>query len=214
MQIQLRWTDPATGEQREPVLQTPIAIGKEFALMPGVLDGNSVSRVVLADEQVADYHALIMLQNEELLIVDQNSRTGIQINGARLPSSSLQDGDRLQIGAYEILVKTQVGVDTDPEAGCDRMVGFLFKRRCNRTSSVGCPHCNNGELNQDPYLYERSYYPGYGRYDSGYWGSTYYYDRDQYYYNSATGTVDFTEADNASFENEADTDFEQDMGAS
>ncbi|HEY9299826.1 MAG TPA: FHA domain-containing protein, partial [Phormidium sp.] len=102
MQIQLSWIDPATGERREPMLETPVALGREFASMPQEIDGNRVARIVLANEQVAEYHALIDVANGELIVVDQNSSTGTLINSVRLPSSTLIDGDRLQIGPYEI----------------------------------------------------------------------------------------------------------------
>jgi len=46
------------------------------------------------------------------------------------------------------------------------------------------------------------------------WGGNYYHRRDYYFYNTETGSVDFTEADAISLESEFDTDYEQDMGAS
>ncbi len=88
------------------------------------------------------------------------------------------------------------------------MVGFLFKRRCGRTDTTGCPHCN------PTYEEDYAYYSGYGEYRSGYWGDRYYYNRDRYDYDPETGNIDFTEADTASLEDENDTDFETNMGAS
>ena len=216
MQVQLIWTDPTTGEQRQPVLETPVAMGRNFAQMPAEIDGRRVSRIVLEDPQVSDYHALIDVSNNDLVIVDQNSSTGTLINGVRLPSNTLMEGDRLQIGTYELQIKTRIAVSASSggEWECDRKVGFLFPRRCGRTSRTGCPYCGTNDVNNDPYFYEHSYYVGYGSYTRGYWGSDYYSDRDQYAYNPETGEIDFTEGDNVSFENEGDEDFEVDMGAS
>jgi len=216
VQVQLIWTDLTTGEQRQPVLETPIAIGRDFAQMPAEIDGKRVSRIVLDNTQVADYHALIDVSNHDLVIIDQNTSTGTLINGVRLPSSTLVENDRLQIGAYELQLKTRISVASNPEGQweCDRMIGFLFPHRCGRTSRLGCSYCDTNEQNNDPYFYEHSYYTGYGRYERGYWGSDYYYERDRYTYNPETGDVDFTEGDNISLEREGDEDFEMDMGAS
>ncbi|WP_341529023.1 FHA domain-containing protein [Nostoc sp. UHCC 0302] len=203
MQIQLNWIDPNTGESRKPLLETPVAIGREFQQMPQQSNGERVSRVVIQDDLVADYHALIEWQNQELIIIDQNTSTGIKINGEQLTTGNLKDGDRIQIGACEIVVNF---ADTAWE--CDRMVGFLFKRCCGRTDRTDCPYCN------ESYEEDYAYYSGYGNYQSGYWGSDYYYERDRYSYDPNTGNVDFTEADATSFENENDADFESNMGAS
>lgn len=211
MQIKLIWIDPVTGERRQPVLETPIALGREFTLMPQLLEGERVSRIVLADDRVSNYHALIDYKNGELLVFEQNSSTSTVVNGTRLPSSELKNGDRIQIGNCEITISL-VLQDTEK---CDHMVGFLFRRRCDRTSRIGCSYCEDSQVNRQPYFsHEYSYYPGYGCYDSGYWGSTYYVNRDCYVYDPQTGNVDFTEADNASMDMEADNDFEVDMGAS
>jgi hypothetical protein len=103
------------------------------------------------------------------------------------------------------LPKGKVG---QQDALCDRMVGFLFKRRCGRTDKTGCPHCN------ESYENDYAYYSEYGNYGSGNWGHNYYQDRDRYYYDPEIGNVDFTEADSISLENESDADFERNMGAS
>ncbi len=99
---------------------------------------------------------------------------------------------------------------------CTRQVGFLIKRPCGRTSTEGCPHCRNGQvpINQDPYVDDYNLYPGYGEYGRNYWGYHYYSNRDRYYYDPDTRQVDFTEADAASFEEEADQDYEMDLDAS
>lgn len=225
MRLQLTRTDLATGQSQTSVLETPIALGREFALMPGMVEGNRVSRMVLEDTEVADYHALIDEQAEGLVIIDQSGGRGLRVNGVSAMSSPLQDGDHFQIGSYDLQVQLnpETAVANDEAAGasafnsageCDRKVGFLFPRRCGRTTTVGCPYCDSGQVNNDPYFYERSYYSGYGTYHSGYWGSSYYENRDSYSYNPETRNIDFTDADSASFEREADTDFEQDMGAS
>lgn len=205
MQIQLSWIVPNTGEHSEPTLETPVAIGRKFAAMPSENNGQRVSRITIEDDLIADYHALIDWQNQNLIIIDQNTDNGIQINGTELTNGSLNNGDRIKIGSCEITVKF-TPVTTPGE--CDRMIGFLFKRRCGRTDTTGCPHCH------PTYEQDYAYYSGYGNYHSGSWGSSYYYNRDRYEYDSETGNIDFTEADAMSLENEYDTDYETNMGAS
>ncbi|BAY25051.1 Forkhead-associated protein [Calothrix sp. NIES-2100] len=202
MQVQLHWLDPNTEEQREPLLETPVAIGRLFSQMPQQINEQRVSRIAIADDLIADYHALIDWQNQELMITDQNTSTGIKINGVQGTGGSLQNGDRITIGSCQIVVNF-----TATAGECDRMVGFLFKRRCGRTDRTGCPYC------EQTYENDYAYYSDYGHYRSG-WGSDYYDERDRYSYDPDTGNVDFTEADAVSLEDERDTDFESDMGAS
>ncbi len=99
---------------------------------------------------------------------------------------------------------------------CDRKVGFLFKRPCNRTTTAGCSHCRNGQIDpaRDLYQDDYAYYPNYGRYRRGYWGHDYYHDRDHYSYDPNRRSVDFNESDAASFEQEGDRDYEMDLDAS
>ena len=277
MQVQISCTDPQTGQTRQPKLTIPVAFGRTFALMPANHNGQPLSRVVLQNTQVSDYHVLLEEQNGQLIAVDQGSSQGISINGASVPRGSLRQGDRLQVGPYEIQIldisassatpsgsgntaaaiggaaagagggvaglggAAAAGLGGAAAAGlggaaamaagnammggaggmgngqvCTRMVGFLFKRRCNRTNPMGCRYCDGGRRgdDDDPYFHERSFYPGYGSYRRGCWGSRYYNNRDRYYYDPDRRDVDFTEADADTLTNETDTDYEQDMGAS
>lgn len=277
MRIQLLWTDPNSGQAYQPVFALPIAIGRSFGLMPGTINGEAVSRVVLANDQVEIYHALLAEQDGAVIVTGQ-SDAALSVNGVAFKTVPLQEGDRIQIGPFELEFKLAIeeetpeeppavpmepetflpppisppenspafaqrapepptsptptpvsssgaelvsglsgtAMGTEPSAGwrCDRKVGFLFKRMCDRTTPKGCPHCRNGQVNDDPYFYDYDLYPGYGRYGRGYWGYGYYRDRDRYYYNSDTRDVDFTEADAASFEDETDTDYEMGYGDS
>ncbi|BAY13917.1 FHA domain-containing protein [Calothrix sp. NIES-2098] len=202
MQIQLSWIDPNTEERREPLLETPVAIGRVFEEMPQQINGQRVSRVAIADDLIADYHALIDWQNQELTITEQNTSSDIKINGLQVTGGILKNGDRITIGTCEIAIEF-----TATAWECDRMIGFLFKRRCGRTDRIGCPDCN--QTYEDDY----AFYSDYGNYRSG-WGRDYYDERDRYSYDRETGNVDFTEADSVSLEDERDADFESNMGAS
>lgn len=119
--------------------------------------------------------------------------------------------------AAELPVQTAQALSrSSGEWVCDRTIGFLFKRPCDHTTALGCPYCNNGQskLDQDPYWLDYDLYPNFGSYRPGNWGYEYYRDRAYYCYNRQSRNVDFTEADAASFEEELDTDYEMNFGAS
>ncbi len=275
MRIQLSWTDPKNGQANQPISALPIAIGRSFGLMPGTLNGQAVSRIVLNEDPVDIYHALLEEQNGAVML-SAKSDSPLRVNGYRVESTRLKEGDLIQIGSFELTFRqakddvlppavplvmpppppipgTSSGASaaqgppdlpTASAAGqatstddfgnlaaglsspssanvmqsgtwkCDRKVGFLFKRNCDRTSTQGCPHCGSGQASQDAYFYDYDLYPGYGSYGRGSWGYGYYSNRDRYSYNRDTRNVDFTEGDASSFENEYDTDYEMDYGDS
>ncbi|WP_414530464.1 FHA domain-containing protein [Nodularia chucula] len=201
MQVQLTWVDPNTEERQEPLLTTPVAIGRIFKAMPAEINGEQVSRVVITDDLIADYHVLIIWESLKLIVIAQDTRRGVKINGLQRNNGSLKNGDRLQIATCEIIVNLSFS------NSCDRMVGFLFKRRCDRTDSTGCPYCDQS------YEEDYAFYPDYGNYRFEEWGMD-HDEREQYFYHTYRENVSFTEADAVSLETEGDGDFEYDMGAS
>jgi pSer/pThr/pTyr-binding forkhead associated (FHA) protein len=105
MQISLTWENPATGERRSPVLNTPIAIGREFVQLPSEIGGRRVSRIQLDDGQVSRFHVLLDEENGLLVAIDHNSSNGIEINGNRQLRGYLNAGDRLKISGYVLTVQ-------------------------------------------------------------------------------------------------------------
>jgi pSer/pThr/pTyr-binding forkhead associated (FHA) protein len=105
MQISLTWEDPATGAYRTPVLNTPIAIGREFSQLPAEIDGKRVSRIQLEGSQTSRFHALLDEDNGRLLVIDQNSSNGVEINNVRQERSHLYPGDRLGIGDFVLTIE-------------------------------------------------------------------------------------------------------------
>ncbi|MEA5552274.1 FHA domain-containing protein [Anabaena cylindrica UHCC 0172] len=114
LQIQLSWEDPATGERREPKLSLPIAFGREFARLPDEIRGQRVSRMLLDSNEVSRYHVLIDWEQDwednNFVVIDQNSVNGVLVNGQRQTRCQLANGDTLQIGPYMITV--QFGLNT------------------------------------------------------------------------------------------------------
>ncbi len=105
MQIRLTWEGPATGERREPLLTVPIALGREFERLPAELDGQRVCRMVFNSLDVSRYHALITLEQGQLIILDQESSNGLLINGHKQSRSLISPGDTIQLGNYQITIE-------------------------------------------------------------------------------------------------------------
>ncbi|MCS6815480.1 MAG: FHA domain-containing protein, partial [Cyanobacteria bacterium] len=83
LRLQLTWDEPADGTRRSPVLMLPIALGREFAAMPAQWNNQRVSRMVLHDSQISQFHALIECVDGAIVITDQGSRLGMLVNGTR-----------------------------------------------------------------------------------------------------------------------------------
>ena len=104
LQIRISWEESATGERREPLLNLPIALGREFAQMPAEIRGLRVSRIVLNSAEVSRYHALIDLEGGGLVVIDQRSHNGTFVNGQAQQKCAIANGDTLQIGPYQIAI--------------------------------------------------------------------------------------------------------------
>jgi hypothetical protein len=89
---------------------------------------------------------------------------------------------------------------------CPRRVGFLFPHPCTRTTSVGCPDCQNGQID-DPYRGRSRYYYG-NDYDD--------YGESLTEFAAGAENINFTEADGESLVTPDDGSggFEDDLTAS
>lgn len=207
MQVQLSWQDPINNHQHQETLETPIAIGRLSGAIPLTIGGVRISPLLLSHPQVAGYHVLIDERNGEVTVTNQRLQLPITVNGLQTTSTTLSSGDRIEIPPYEITANLQVQeVQIGEGDRCQRLVGFLIPRRCQRIDRSQCPHCNGGEIDNEPYflVQERTLYPDFGDYRSG-WGSE--------YYEGEVLALEFTDADAVSLETEQ-TDFETDLGAS
>ena len=93
---------------------------------------------------------------------------------------------------------------------CMRRVGFLFPHICLKTTPVGCPDCQNGQIG-DPYAMRQDRY-GYSRFD--YYADDYFLDWIPVYEPAPPPVpVDFTEADGTDLVTPGE-DFENDMSQS
>ena len=107
MQIKLISENKLTQEQEEQAFNLPVAIGRELNQLPAVINGETVSPVVLLDshKQISKFHAQITLENNQLYIEDK-STNGTQVNGQKLLKQrrTLNSGERLRIGNHTITV--------------------------------------------------------------------------------------------------------------
>ena len=60
--------------------------------------------IILDDVTVSRHHAFITVDDEEISITDEESTNGIFINGELLTESTLNSGDRLQVGKFSLIV--------------------------------------------------------------------------------------------------------------
>ncbi|MCA1990898.1 MAG: FHA domain-containing protein [Coleofasciculus sp. S288] len=118
--IQLSWDDPTTGDRRQPLLNLPIALGRDFHQMPIEIQGRPVSRIVLSSLEVSRFHVLIDQDSGGLMVIDQHSRNGTFINGTRVVENNripFNEGDSLQIGPYQITVSFAAIASPSPPSG-------------------------------------------------------------------------------------------------
>lgn len=85
----------AAGSIREVVIsRTPFTLGRQ-----------PENDVVLLDNRISRRHAQIVQGRNEYVLEDASSRHGVYVNGERIESRQLQDGDRINLGvsdAYQI----------------------------------------------------------------------------------------------------------------
>ena len=82
---------------------------------PFKLDGEKVytfgrdqqSSFVLGDATVSRHHATLQWENEYFVLIDEGSRNGTLVNNERIDRCPLQNGDRLQIGSYDFILRVE-----------------------------------------------------------------------------------------------------------
>lgn len=63
-----------------------------------VIGRSSQADVHLESEEVSRMHCRLLRVDDEYLIEDQGSRNGIYLNGLKVHSATLRDGDEVQLG--------------------------------------------------------------------------------------------------------------------
>lgn len=67
--------------------------------------------VVLFDRLVSRHHAWVGPEVDMVVVRDQGSRNGIEVNGKRCTEHELNDGDTIKIGEHNLLVKRSAQLD-------------------------------------------------------------------------------------------------------
>ncbi len=70
--------------------------------------------IVLRDSSVSRHHASFMKEGENLFVTDEGSKNGTIVNGLKVESARLEDGDVIRIGDNLVIV---VSVTSDIETG-------------------------------------------------------------------------------------------------
>lgn len=97
----LRLKPVSWGARPVRLAQDPVTIGRH---------PDNVIR--LKDEKASRFHCVVEPADEGYVLRDLNSRNGIKLNGERVASAVLADGDTLVVGASEFLVEAVPDDDT------------------------------------------------------------------------------------------------------
>ena len=93
-QIRVRWTDPATGQAREITAMPPVTIGRQR--------GNAVA---LDSKKVSRQHAILTLEGDHVMLNDQGSGNGTQLNGQRIQRALVGPTDTIEIAGFRLSVE-------------------------------------------------------------------------------------------------------------
>ena len=77
--------------------------------------GREASDLILDDHLVSRQHVAVVVQNNEIIVRDLNSRNGMYVNARRVLEQPLKLGDKLNVGSYQLMV-TEIETDNEPVA--------------------------------------------------------------------------------------------------
>src|SRR3989441_85303 len=99
---------PPDGTRRYArITQTPFMIGR------GVETGNHLQ---LSDRRISRNCAAVVIEANRFYVEDRGQRRGLFVNGEKVESRELQDGDAITFGlddSYEIIFRSAKGSDDD-----------------------------------------------------------------------------------------------------
>jgi hypothetical protein len=111
-------------------------------------------QITIDDPLVSRQHATIHVDGERISIEDLGSRNGLSVQGRPVKGSvPLNDGDRVRIGAQELVVCT---AQSAPQGTMRRTTGFMCHcAGCGMpypAEMMACPSCGSRERGQDDTL--------------------------------------------------------------
>lgn len=105
--------------------------------------------LVLDDALVSRRHAAFREQDDTLDVEDLGSRNGVLVNDARITAATrLHHGDRVQIGAHQLVVKDVLYVR--PQPGTAELARCPSCGQFGPTSDASCKHCGNAPAHEAP----------------------------------------------------------------
>ncbi len=113
---------------------------KRHALEPGThrLGRQDSSAIVLADPSISRQHAELELSEDTAVIRDLDSQNGVLVNGVPRKTAVLQDGDRLTLGAVELLY-TASTPPPQPAAGFTMALEPAERQQHTRRQAIRLP---------------------------------------------------------------------------
>jgi pSer/pThr/pTyr-binding forkhead associated (FHA) protein len=111
--------DPAREDARSFTITRGPGAGSRFRLdAPEVRIGrHPEAHILLDDVTVSRRHALLTVLEDDVVLTDQASLNGTYVDGERVDSHVLSDGDEVQIGRFVLLFQDGPGDATDGDGG-------------------------------------------------------------------------------------------------
>ncbi len=91
--IRLTWQNLTTQELQERLLDFPVTIGR-----------SNTNTITFNSDQVSRLHATITLDGDAVVVIDNDSTNGTQLNNAEVQRAVIKSGDVLQFGSYAVTV--------------------------------------------------------------------------------------------------------------
>ena len=87
-----------------------IVDGKQVTVSEGItrIGRSATAQICLEDATVSRRHAILMREGDTVRVLDDRSLNGVFVNGERVSSRELSDGDVLSIGRHELVFEAPV----------------------------------------------------------------------------------------------------------
>lgn len=122
------------------VMRTPGITEQVVPRAPDMKIGRAAANdLVLDSGRVSRFHAVLSLDGPTVSITDLGSRNGTYVNGARIRSCVLVDGDSISIGACQIRFVVRGKAFSDSEALRLMDVDALLAEQRRWVSTSGTP---------------------------------------------------------------------------
>lgn len=145
-QIKINLYD-VNGQKISSIFNPPIAIGRELNYIKSQIQ-NHMTPMEINHASLSRYHALIDIENGELVITDQNSSNGTFVNNKKQNKTRLKPGDNLTLGIIESQIKiTQnemiIEINNNPATEPGLKCPKCQKTVINKTRNDFCPYCGH-----------------------------------------------------------------------